>query len=61
MKHKMTPNSQLLTTKPKKQKQKLSPPNWNRNRTTEMEVTWRVISKGVVGGERGKGYATGNK
>ena len=34
---KMTTNSQLSTTKPKNKN------NWNRNRITEMEITWRII------------------
>ena len=29
--------------------------NQNRNRITEMEITWRVINRGVGRGERGKG------
>ena len=50
MNSKMTTNSQLSTTKPKNKN------NWNRNRITEMEITWRVISRGVGGGEREKRY-----
>ena len=34
-------NSQLSTTEPKKKKKAN---NWNRNRITEMEIIWRVIS-----------------
>ena len=48
----MTANSQLLTTEPKT---KTKANNWNRNRTTEMETTWRVINRGV-GGEKGGRY-----
>ena len=51
---KMTTNSQLSTTEPKKQKQKLS--NENRKRITKMEVMWRVISGVGVGDEWGKSY-----
>ena len=49
----MTANSQLLTTEPKT---KTKANNWNRNRTTEMETTWRVINRGVGGGKRGERY-----
>ena len=48
----MTGNSQLLTTRPKT---KTKANNYNRNRTTEMEVTWRVINRGRGGGEWGEG------
>ena len=45
MNSKMTTNSQLSTTEPKKiQKQKNQANNYNRNRITEMEITWRDIS-----------------
>ena len=47
----MTENSQLLTTTPKT---KTKANNQNRNRTTEMEITWRVINRGVGRGEEGK-------
>ena len=50
MNSKMTTNSQLLTTEPKKKKN-LSKHN---HRITEMEITWRVISRGVGWGEGGK-------
>ena len=52
----MTANSQLLTTTPKIETRANWANNWNRNRTTEMEITWRVINMGVGGGERGKRY-----
>ena len=52
MNSKMTTNSQVSTTEPKKQK--LS--KQNRNRITEMEITWRVISGERDGGEQGKRY-----
>ena len=59
MNSKMTTNSQLLTTTPKtktKTKTKTNQAiNQNRNRTTEMEITWRVINRGVGGEEGGKG------
>ena len=49
MNSKMTINSQLSTTEPKKSKSKKKPTqnqanNKNKNRITEMEITWRVIS-----------------
>ena len=48
----MTANSQLLTTTPKtKQKQTKQT---TRTGTTEMEITWRVVNRGVGGGEGGK-------
>ena len=53
MNSKMTANSQLITTTPKT-KTKANPANYNRNRITEMEITWRVINRGVGGGEREK-------
>ena len=46
----MTANSQLLTTTPKTK----TKANKNGNGTTEMELTWRVINRGVVGGGGGK-------
>ena len=47
----MTTNSQLSTTEPKKQKQKLSKQQ-NRNKVKEMEITWRIISgQGEKGGK----------
>ena len=55
----MTANSQLLTTTPKtKNKSKLSK-QLDRNRTTEMEITWR-LSTGEWERERG-GKGTENK
>ena len=54
----MTTNSQLSTTEPKKQKQKLSK-QLEMNRITEMEVTWRIISGKGVREDGGKG--TDNK
>ena len=59
MNSKMSANSQLLTTTPKTKTKGHYANNWDRNRTTETEITWRVISGGVGGRERGKG--TGNK
>ena len=50
----MTANSQLLTTTPKTKTNYAN--NWNRNRITEMEITWRVINWGLGGGERGERY-----
>ena len=49
----MTTNSQLATHKPKNTK------NQNRNKITEIEITWRVISGESEGENEGKG--TGNK
>ena len=52
----MTTNSQLLTAPPKnKNKNKLSK-QLEQERITEMEITWRVISRGVGGGEKGERY-----
>ena len=53
MNNKMTTNSQLSTIEPKKQKQKLSK-QLEQHRITEMELTWRVINRGVGGGEWGE-------
>ena len=50
----MTANSQLLTTTPKTKIRANQANNQNRNRTTEMEITWRVFNRGVGGGEGGK-------
>ena len=49
MNSKMTINSQLSTTEPKKSKSKKNPTQnqantKNKNRITEMEIIWRVIS-----------------
>ena len=52
----MTANSQLLTTTPKTKIKANQAKNYNRNRTTEMEITWKVINRGVGGGERGERY-----
>ena len=54
MNSKMTTNSQLLTTEPKAKTNKAN--NQNRNKITEMEITWRVINRGLGGGERGERY-----
>ena len=51
MNSKMTTNSQLLTTKTKNKNENKLSKHLERNRITEMEITWRVISGGV-GGER---------
>ena len=56
MNNKMTTNSQLSTTEPKKYKNKI---NQNRNRITEIEITWSAISGEGVGENGEKG--TGNK
>ena len=56
MNSKMTTNSQLPTTE---SKNKNLANNQNKNRTTEMEITWRVIS-GEVERKNG-GKSTGNK
>ena len=53
---KMTTNSQISTTEPKKNKNKNELSNQNRNRFTEMEITWRVVSGERMGGEWGKRY-----
>ena len=56
MNSKMTTNSQLSTTElKKKNKNKLSK-QLEQERTTAMEITWRVINRGVGGGERGERY-----
>ena len=55
MNNKMITNSQLSTTEPKKTKTNKAN-NQNRNRITEMEITWRVISGKDEGGEWGKRY-----
>ena len=56
----MTANSQLSTTEPTETKTKTNyANNQDRNRITEMEITWRVISGERVRGEWEKG--TGNK
>ena len=48
----MTTDSQLSTTEPRKQQQNQA--NYNRNRITEMEITWRVISgEGKENGGKG--------
>ena len=54
MNSKMTTNSQLLTTELNKQKLRKPEQEWNR--ITEMEITWRVISREGEGGEWGKRY-----
>ena len=54
MNSKMTRNSELVTTEPKMKTNSAN--NWSRNRMTEMEITWRVINRGVGGGEKGKRY-----
>ena len=56
MNSKMTTNSQLLTTTPKTKTKANEANNENRNRTTEMEITWRVINRGEGGGEWGERY-----
>ena len=58
MNSKMTTNSQISTTEPKKNKNKNELSNQNRNRFTEMEITWRVISREK---EVEWGVGTGNK
>ena len=55
MNSKMTTNSQPSAIEPKKQN-KSQANNQNRNRITEMEITWRVISRGAGVGERGERY-----
>ena len=62
MNSKMTTNSQPSTTEPKKSKNKLSK-QLEQERITEMEVTWRVISRGVAGkriGEKVQGIRSIN-
>ena len=58
MNSKMTTNSQPSAIEPKKQN-KSQANNQNRNRITEMEITWRVISG--EGEEEKGGKGTGNK
>ena len=52
MNSKMTTNSQLPTTEPKTKTNQAN--NCNRNRITEMEITWRVISGEGAEGKLGK-------
>ena len=52
--NKMTTNSQLSTTEPINTKTKRT--TRTRTRITEMEITWRVINRGVGGGERRERY-----
>ena len=57
MNTKMTINSQLSTTEPKKMKTKTKQTTSNnRNRIPEMEITWRVFSGVGQGMIRGKRY-----
>ena len=49
MNSKMTTNSQLSTTEPKKQKQKQTKQTAKIGTESEMEITWRVISREEVG------------
>ena len=51
MNRKMTTNSQLSTTEPKKHKLNKQ---LNRNRIREIEITWRVISGAGEGESGGK-------
>ena len=53
MNSKMTTNSQLLTTKPKKQTKQTARTG---KKITEMEITWRVFSRGMGGSGRGERY-----
>ena len=57
MNSEMTTNSQPSKTEPKKEKQRLS--NYNRNRITEIEITWKVNSR--EGKRENGGKGTGNK
>ena len=51
----MTTNSQLLTTEPKTKTKTNYANNSNRNRITEMEITWRDIIGDGEGGREGMG------
>ena len=56
----MTTNSQLSTTEPRKTKTKMNEANnQNRNRFTEIEITWRAINREWEWKNGGK--VTGNK
>ena len=55
MNSKMTTNSQPSAIEPKKQN-KSQANNQNRNRITEMEITWRVIGREGKGTEWGKRF-----
>ena len=56
MNSKMITNSQISTTEPKKKKAKINyANNQDRKRITEIEITWRVISGGLGGGNGEKG------
>ena len=54
----MTTNSQLPMTEPKKQKQKQAKQTTRTGteRTTDIEITWRVFSREVEAGEWRKRY-----
>ena len=54
MNSKMTTDSQLLTSELKTKTDYAN--NYNRNRITEMEITWRVISGDGEGKEWRKRY-----
>ena len=53
MNSKMTTNSQLSTTK---NKEKTKTNKYNRKRITQMEITWRVISRERERGKWAKRY-----
>ena len=55
MNSKMTTNSQLLTTEPKKNKNKLSK-QIEQEQNPEMEITWRIMSKEGEEGDWGIRY-----
>ena len=57
MNSKMTTNSQLSTTEPKKTKTKtITNTNSNQEWNHRNEITWRVISREEERGEWGKSY-----
>ena len=56
MNSKMTTNSQLSTEHKKTKIKTRKANNWNRNRITEIEITWRVISGEEEEGEWGERY-----
>ena len=49
MNSRMTTNSQLSTTEPKKQR-KTKQTTKTGTESQKMEITWRVINRGVAGG-----------
>ena len=53
MNSKMTTNSKLSTTKPKQKQKQTKQTTRTGTEPTEMEITWRVINRGVERGGKG--------